>query len=293
MEWIEVSVAVDNEAAEAVAEILSRHADRGVAIEAGPDGWNAGPVFVRAYLPGDDELWTKKRRIEEGLWHLSQIESIPEPTFRPVAEEDWAEVWKERLEVLRVGQRVVIQPSWLDYSPAPEDVVIELDPGMAFGTGLHPTTQLCLAALEELVTPGADVLDLGTGSGILAIAAAKLGAGRVVAVDTDPQAVGVARSNVIANGVRETVGVNQGSLSDVSGDYDLAVVNILAKVIVEMVTSGLSARLRPGGVMICAGITADQTSKVIEALEKDGLALIDRRQTDDWVSLVAKRGYSR
>jgi ribosomal protein L11 methyltransferase len=288
MEWLEVSVTADNEAAEAVAEVLSRYAHGGVVIEAGPEGWNAGPVVVRAYLPADDQLWANQRRIERALGHLDGIRPVSVPTFRPVAEEDWAEVWKDRLNVLRIGQRIVIRPSWQDYGPGPGDVVIQLDPGMAFGTGLHPTTQMCLVELEGLMRPGAAVLDLGTGSGILAIAAAKLGAGRVLAVDRDPVAVKVARGNAVANSVQQTVRVVRGSLREVSGTYDLVVVNILAGVIVEMAREGLAARLRPGGTLIAAGIIAGQEPEVVAALERAGLTGVERRVKEDWVCLVAE-----
>jgi ribosomal protein L11 methyltransferase len=289
MEWLEISVTSDNEGAEAVAEVLSRYAYRGVVIEAGPDGWNAGPVIVRAYLPADDRLRANKRRIEEALCHLDRIRSVSVPSFRPVAEEDWVEAWKERLNVLRIGRHVVIRPSWRDYVPESGDIVIQLDPGMAFGTGLHPTTQMCLVALEELMRPEAAVLDLGTGSGILAIAAAKLGAGHVLAVDRDPVAVKTARGNLVTNGVQGVVSVMEGSLQDVSKSYDLVVVNILAKVIVEMMQEGLATRLHPGGRLITAGIIADQTSEVIAALERGGLTAIERQQREDWVCLVANR----
>jgi ribosomal protein L11 methyltransferase len=293
MEWLEVSVTgVENEAAEVVAEVLSRYAYRGVVIEAGPDGWNAGPVAVRAYLPADDRTWSKKRGIEEALWHLSQVRPIPAPTFRSVAEKDWVEAWKERLDVLRIGQHVVIRPSWHDYVPETGDVVIQLDPGMAFGTGLHPTTQMCLVALEELGCVGAKVLDLGTGSGILAIAAAKLGAERVLAVDNDSVAVKTARTNVINNGVQETVHVTCGCLQAAPGSYDVVVVNILARVIVEMMQEGLAMRVCPEGRLIAAGIIVDQEPEVVASLEQRGLMLAGRRQIEDWVCLVAKPYYS-
>jgi len=291
MEWLEVSVTVKNETAEAVAEVFSRYASRGVAIEAGPDGWNTGPVIVRAYLPADDQLRANKRRVEESLWHLGQIQPVPAPAFRPIAEADWAEAWKKQLKVLHIGQRTVIRPSWLDYTPAPGEIVIQLDPGMAFGTGLHPTTQMCLAALEELIHPEAQVLDLGAGSGILAIAAAKLGAGRVLAVDNDPVAVKTARGNAKTNGVSETVSVTSGSLADAPESYDLVVVNILAKVIVEMAQQGLAERVRPGGTLIAAGILADQKSEVVAALQREGLTLVKQHQTEDWVCLVTKRDH--
>ncbi len=292
MEWLEVSVTVENEAAEAVAEVLSRYAYRGVVIEAGPEGWNAGPVIVRAYLSVDDQLRANKRRVEEALWHLGQIRPVSAPTFCPVAEADWAEAWKERLNVLHVGQHIVIRPSWRDYVPASGDLVIQLDPGMAFGTGLHPTTQMCLVALEELIYPGAEVLDLGTGSGILAIAAARLGAGHVLAVDNDPIAVEAARDNVVSNGVQGIVSVMCGSLAEASESYDLVVVNILARVIVELVGEGLAMRVRSGGGLVAAGILADQEPEVVAVLKRGDLALVERQQRDDWVCLVAKPGYS-
>lgn len=281
---------MEHEAAEAVAEVLSRYAYRGVVIEAGPEGWNAGPVIVRAYLPADDQLRANQRRIEEALWHLGQIRPVSAPTCRSIAEADWAEAWKERLNVLHIGQHIVIRPSWRDYTPAPGDIVIHLDPGMAFGTGLHPTTQMCLLVLEELVHPGAEVLDLGTGSGILAIAAAKLGARHVLAVDNDPIAVKTARDNVIINEVQEIVSVMCGSLAEIAGSYDLVVVNILARVIVEMIQEGLAVRVRPGGILVAAGVIAGQEPEVVAALQREGLALVERRQRDDWVCLVAKRG---
>ena len=291
MEWLEVSVTADNEAAEVVAEVLSRYAYRGVVIEAGPEGWNVGPVVVKAYLPADGQLEAHKRRIEEALWHLGQIRPVSIPSYHPVAEADWAEAWKEQLNVMHVGRHIVIRPSWRDYAPAPGDVVIRLDPGMAFGTGLHPTTQMCLVALEELIQPGAAVLDLGTGSGILAIAAAKLGAGRVLAVDNDPVAVQTARGNVAVNGVQEIVSVVCGSLAEASGSYELAMANILARVIIEMVQEGLAARVRPGGRLIATGIIAEQEPEVVMALEQSGLTLAQRLQRDDWVCLVAKPAY--
>lgn len=292
MQWTEVSVTVENEIAEAVAEVLARYAHRGVAIEAGPGGWNAGPVIVRAYLPADDDLPTNRRHIEEALWHLGQIRPVPVPAFRTIAERDWAQAWKERLTVMRVGQHIVIRPSWLTYSPLPGDTVIQLDPGMAFGTGLHPTTQMCLVALEELVQPGMTVLDLGTGSGILAIAAARLGAGRVLAVDNDSIAVKTAKENVVTNDVQGTVCVVHGSLAEVKESYDLVVANILAAVIVEMAREGLAKRIRPGGTLIATGILDGQETQVIEALEREGLALGEQRRVEDWVCLLAKKPVS-
>ena len=161
-------------------------------------------VIVKTYLPLDGTAGEAQRRLEEGLWHLGQIYPIPDPVIRELAEEDWAEAWKQQYHLLRVGRRIVIVPAWEAYAPAPGEVVIRLEPGMAFGTGLHPTTRLCLEALEAHLAPGCTVLDVGTGSGVLAIAAAKLGARSVLALDADPVAVSVARENVALNGVAGT-----------------------------------------------------------------------------------------
>ena len=280
------------EAAEAVAEVLSRYAEGGVALEAGPRGLGTGPVTVRAYLPAGEHLGARRRRVEEGLWHLSQIVPLPVPVFRPVAASDWAEAWKERLTVVRAGRRTVICPSWLDYTPTPDDIVVQLDPGMAFGTGLHPTTQMCLASAEELVRPGTTVLDVGTGSGILSIAAAKLG-GEVLAIDNDRTAVQTALENVATNDVQDSVRVVHGSLSQAASTYDVVFVNILAQVIVGMLQQGLATRLREGGAVVASGILSHQKPEVTSALEEAGLVLSDLRQREDWVCLIARRPSSQ
>jgi ribosomal protein L11 methyltransferase len=288
MDWLEVSVKVDNESGEAVAEVLSRYAHQGVAIEAGPEGWEAGSVIVRAYLPTGDHIWCTKQRIKEALGHLNQIRRVPPPSFRTVAEADWAELWKERLTVLHIGQRIVIQPSWKLYESHPDEIVIKLDPGMAFGTGLHPTTQLCLSALEDMVSPGMSVLDLGAGSGILAIAASKLQAANVLAVDNDPVAVKTAQENIQANDV-SNVTTLLGSLVDLTEDYDLVVVNILSQVIINMLNDGLAARIRPQGKLVASGVIAEQAEDVIAAMEQQALTLVAQRRKEDWVSLIAER----
>ncbi|NLE45235.1 MAG: 50S ribosomal protein L11 methyltransferase [Chloroflexi bacterium] len=290
MKWLEICVDIDNEIAEAVAEVFSRYAyKRGVVIEAGPAGWNAGSVSVKAYLPIDDSLPQKQRALEEALWHLSQIAPIPTPVIRSIAELDWSEAWKQHMTVMRIGQHIIIRPSWLDYQPMAGDVVIELDPGMAFGTGLHPTTQMCLEALERHIHRGDAVLDLGTGTGILSIAAAKLGASTVLALDNDPIAVEVARSNVLANDSQTTVTVGEGSLTDVTQSYNIILVNILAQVILDMLDQGLGQRLASGGIIATTGILDSQADDIIHALQRAGLELVNRDQINDWICLVARR----
>lgn len=291
MSWLEASVRVDGEAAEAVSEVFNRYGCGGAVLstEIGDDSSNTAVVTVKTYLPLDEEGLRTRRRIEEALWHLSQIYPFPPPEFRELTEDDWANAWKKHYHILRVGQRLVIRPPWKEYKPRPDDIVVILDPGMAFGTGLHPTTRMCLEALEEHLKPGAKVLDLGTGSGILAIAAAKLGAGSVLALDNDPLAVRAAQANVQSNGVQNTVTVKLGSLDKATGEFELVLVNILARVIIELADQGLANRVRPNGLMILAGIIEEQEAEVTAALREHGLEIIERRQEKDWVTFITAR----
>jgi ribosomal protein L11 methyltransferase len=318
MDWLEITVNCDSENAEAVADVLARYAPGGVAIQQNaldltgeewqPDGPLEPIASVRAYLAFEPGLDERRRQVEEALWHLRQIASIPEPQFRTVVEEEWANVWKEHFHVTRIGKRLVVKPSWREYTPQANDIVLELDPGMAFGTGLHPTTQMCLLALEKYVRGGERVLDLGTGSGILAIAAVKLGAAACLASDIDPVAVEAARANVSANQVSNRVQVEQGSLTQISNlkfqiskdasqnsdlNFDILLVNILAKIIVELCGQGLGEVVKPGGLAIFAGLIDTQEAEVREALKGAGLAVIERTQEKDWVGLVCKSLGSR
>jgi len=295
LRWWEISVQVDGEAAEAVYELFNRYGQGGAVIEQkSPEPEQDAPVtpivLVKAYLPATEDGEDSRHRLEDGLWHLSQIYPIPAPQIRELLPKDWATAWREQFTMLYVGQRLVIKPTWLGYSPAPHEIVIELDPGMAFGTGLHPTTRQCLLALEEHRRPGMSVLDLGTGSGILAIAAAKLGAQTVLALDTDATAVKVAQDNVYTNQVQEQVTVVQGSLAEVTGQFDLVLVNILARVIIELVAQGLLDHLKPGAFIVTAGIIEDQAPAVEEALRHRGVTIVERLVERDWVSLLGRKG---
>ncbi len=234
MQWLQVSVSVDAEVAEAVADVLGRFAPGGVAIDVcGKDSTVTGNrVVVKAYLPDDPDAAHVRQQVEEALWHLGQISPVPPPIFTTVAEADWADAWKEHYHPLRVGRHIVIKPTWREYKATSRDIVIEIDPGMAFGTGLHPTTQMCLLVLEEQVRSGMRVLDLGTGSGILALAAVKLGADAVLALDTDPVAVAAARENIQRSGLADRITVAQGSIDQVTGVDDLVAGKSLAKGII-------------------------------------------------------------
>ncbi len=287
MEWIEITVTVDPELAEAVSEVLCRYIPQGVAIELG-DGEEVETVAVRAYLAVDEEVEERRQAIVEALWHLSQIRYFPEPTFRTIADQDWTASFKETIPVLHIGRRLVIRPSWREYLPQEHEIVIELDPGIAFGTGLHPTTQLCLIALEELIQPGQRVLDMGTGTGILAIAAARLGASEIVAVDNDPNAVVATRHNAHNNQVEGRIRAVHGSLAETSGSYDLVLANILAPVLLAMIADGLTNRVKRTGALVLSGILEEQAQEVRAALERAGMTRIEQRQSGDWVALIAR-----
>jgi ribosomal protein L11 methyltransferase len=313
LDWLEISVTTDNEAAEAVVELFNRYGRGRAVVETPVDCFEyeltgappSSRVVVKTYLPLDGSADSAQRRLEEGLWHLSQIYPIPEPDIRELAEEDWTEAWKQQYHRLRVGQRIVIVPAWEAYEPAADEITIQLEPGMAFGTGLHPTTRLCLEMMEKYLKPDRTVLDVGTGSGVLAIAAAKLGASSVLALDADPMAVTVAQENVEMNGVAGQVTVRHGSLpggdavprhfaTDGSlalldtGKFDLVIINILAPVIVGMAPA-LAARLQSEGQLIAAGLIDSQEREVVDVLKKQRLQVVDRTQEKDWVSLVVQR----
>ena len=304
--WLEVCLLLDGEMVEAVAEVLRRYAPDGVVIEStgvasSPDdaeGHAVGPLRVCAYLPVDDGLEEKRRQLEESLWYLGRIRSLPEAQYRTIQDQDWSQAWKEHYRPILIGERLVIVPAWLE-SPDPQRIPIRIDPGMAFGTGTHPTTQLCLELLEscmaQLVPQETDVIDVGCGSGILSIAALKLGARRAIAVDIDPQAVSVTQENAALNGVSAGLEVGTGSLAEVrDGVFSIrqaqvVLANILALVIIQLLEAGFADLLAPGGAAIFSGILAEQEPQVIAALEKCGLSLSGRRQSGDWVALQVSR----
>jgi ribosomal protein L11 methyltransferase len=309
MTWLELSVEIDPEAVESVSELFARYGyNNGVVVEQAvihpqseAGGWEkiaqpqidpSRPVSVRTYLPIDEETEQKRKELEEALWHLGRMLPVGPLQTQERNEEDWANAWKAYYGIQRMGDRIVIKPSWLEYEAQPDDVILDLDPGMAFGTGLHPTTRLCLIALEKYVQPGMNILDLGTGSGILAIAAAKLGGPetRVTALDTDNIAVDATRQNVERNGLAGQVTVGQGSTAPAQNDapYDLIVANILASVIIEL-SPALYGLLKPGGTLISSGIFIDRGDSVVEALEQAGLPVQQKEQEGDWLCLISVR----
>jgi ribosomal protein L11 methyltransferase len=310
--WLELSVAVDHEAVEAVSEILSRYAPGGTSVEPAfeliEDGLaaridTARPAIVRAYLPARDRTAAASavRNARSALGHLQAfgLRPIGELETRVVDEADWADAWKAHFPVLRVGRRLVIRPTWRRHRPRPDDVVLALDPGMAFGTGLHPTTRLCLAAIERLADAGrlasggaadgtARVLDVGCGSGILAIAAAKLGAGQIVGLDPDPIAIESTDANARRNGLAGRLIARRGTIPSGDPRFDVVLANLIAGLLAALAID-LAAELAVGGTLVASGIFIDREPEVRTALETAGLSIADRTVEGDWVALEARR----
>lgn len=303
MNWLEVSLSVDGELAEAVADVLARFAPNGVVTEQGvryinddDPGTGAGPITVRAYLPVDDHLEQTRQNLEEALFYLGMIQPLPVPSFKPIAEQNWMEAWKQHYKPIPIGKRLMIVPAWID-SQDSDRIAIKIEPGMAFGTGTHPTTQLCLEMIEKSFVraggqPPLRVIDVGCGSGILAIAALKLGAAAVLGVDIDPESVRNARENANINGIGEEFILKQGSIAAIQPaelpfkQAPLVVANILASVIIRLFDSGLANLIEPGGTIILSGIMKDQAQAVIETAQARGLRMIEEHQLGDWVALA-------
>jgi ribosomal protein L11 methyltransferase len=303
-QWLELSVEADTEAVEAVSEILARVAPGGTSVEPGfeliEDGLGARidtnrPATIRAYVPARDAAAARRAvaTVTEALGHLQAfgLRPIGDLQMRTVDEADWAEAWKAHFHVIRLGRRLVIKPSWRRHQREGDEIVIDLDPGMAFGTGLHPTTRLCLEALEARADRGplGRALDVGCGSGILSIAAVKLGATRALGVDIDPIAIEATLANARHNRVGKRVRAREGTIPSGDGPFDLVLANLIAGLLVEHAAT-LADELLPGGTLIASGIFMDREPDVRRALEGVGLTPIGRRHETDWVALEAIRG---
>ena len=281
--WLEIAVPAHAEAVEAVSEILSRYGHNGIAVEL-PLALRGGTDHtVKAYLVEDVDAFAKVADARDALGHLQAfgLGPIGELAVRAVEDEDWLEAWKATVTPIRIG-RFLVRPTWSD-ATASDAISIALDPGMAFGTGLHPTTQQCLEAVSYLDLEGLRVLDVGTGSGILAIAAAKRGAREVVGVDTDPLAVRAAKENAQANGV--AIDARLGSAADVPGSFDVVLANLVGPVLVR-IAPHLRARLRTSGSLVAAGITTEAERDVLTAFVAEGLGVVDTDERADWVRLI-------
>jgi len=297
--WMEVTLECSGELAEAVAEVFARYCPEGVVLD-NVTRYDAekhehiptGMMRVAAYLPQDDELESKKRSLEEALWYMGRIVPLPAPEFISIEDQDWMTVWKQNYQPLRVGKNWLILPAWLELPEGETRRVVRIDPAMAFGTGTHPSTQLCLLAIEDTIRPGQPVIDLGCGSGILSIAALKAGASQALAVDIDEQAVIATHANARINAIDEKVEAVQGSLADIlTGKYSLqqaplVLANILAPVLIRLFDEGLADLIAPGGKLVLAGILENQAEDVLSAARAHGLNLIAKYQQEDWVGLV-------
>ncbi len=309
MNWLEVSLLVDGELAEAVADVLARFAPNGVVTESTAiqfndeedEGGAVGPVSVRAYLEMNDQIEETRQKLEESLFYLGMIQPLPAPTYKQIADQNWMEAWKESYKPIPIGKRLMIVPAWMD-SPDATRIPIKIDPGMAFGTGTHPTTQLCLELIEVWFSQSEIknrkskiVIDVGCGSGILSIAALKLGATSALGVDIDIESVVNSRENADKNGIGAEFILGQGSVTEVlAGNFayksaPLVVANILAPIIIRLFDAGLADLVDAGGEIILSGILAEQAEKVIEAASAQGLVLTDKRQMKDWVALACRK----
>ena len=308
MDWLEASITTTTPGADIVSDMMMRYGAKGTQIidradvpdPARPGGyWELvdpklieempEQVVVKAWFPEG----TRLAAMQEELGTLTALTGMAlgelKLSFNQVREEDWAEYWKQFYKPFYLGSRLVVRPSWESYTAQPGDLVIDLDPGMAFGTGTHETTALCAELIEAYCRQG-QVLDIGTGSGILAIAAAKLGAQQVLALDIDPVAVKVARENVAQNGLTDRVRVEQGDLlSGVAEQYDMAVANILADVIISL-AGPVKQHLKPEGVFICSGIIRERAEDVRAALEGAGHTIVDERYEGAWAAFASRPG---
>ena len=286
MDWQELSITVPHEYVEPISYLFGRYG-KGVSTELAGDG----QVLLRTYITKESRQ--RMARIDVGVRLVGSIEPIGDLIVRELPEdEDWMNSWKSHFKILRIGQHLVIKPTWLELESdtSPDDIVIELDPGIAFGTGYHPTTATCLEAMEQHLTPDMTVLDLGSGSGILTIAAIKLGAEQVIALDIDGQAVSAARRNFRRLGINKQVKLGQGSVPHPTArpkSIDLAVANISARGVVDRCPFILTA-LKPGALFIASGLLNTQKQEVAVALEPLGFSLINEWPQEDWVTLLYK-----
>ena len=313
MQWAEVSVDTSHEAMDLVSEILQELGAAGVVIEDPAllneyirsglwdytdlkESEETEVVRVKAYWALDEELEGKLQHLAvrlDGLASNGIDKGAGAVSWKAVADEDWAETWKEFFHTEKIGARTVIKPTWEEYEAKAGEIVVELDPGAAFGTGQHATTSLCIRALEDLVRPGMTVFDVGTGSGVLAIVAAKLGAKSVEAVDFDPVAVRVARENVRQNDAEDVVRTERSDLlKSVAGEADLIIANIIADIIVRLFGE-VKESLAAGGTMLLSGIIEDRLADVVEAAGQHGFSVEKIEQEKGWAAIIVKGGGAR
>lgn len=300
--WLEVSLIVNGELAEAVADALARFAPNGVVIEstAIEHAWTydpgapTGPLRVAAYIEIDANIEDTRARLEQALGYLNMISPLPAPEYKTIEDQNWMEAWKERYRPIPIGKRLLILPAWAEPGD-PARLPIRIDPGMAFGTGTHPTTQLSLMHLERYTLPGQPLLDIGCGSGILSIAAHRLGAAPILGVDLSAESVENSRRNTAQNDIAAGVEFQAGSVAEVlTGQFGLTeapvvAANILAHILVRLMDEGLPQLVTPGGILLLSGILSEREDEMHAALARHNLTLEDRLEMEDWVALAARR----
>lgn len=299
MNWLEISLSVDSELADAIADVLRRHIQQGVATEFQIDEERqearSGQVIVRGYLPIDGSETQHRARIEEDLWHLRQIQHFPEAAYQRVQNQDWTDLWRQHYRPMPIGERLLLVPAWYEPVEHSRQALI-LEPGMAFGTGTHPTTRVCVQAIEDYIQTGDRVYDIGCGTGILSIASLLLGASEVVAMDIDPAAIHSTEENAQRNQVLERITLIPGSFEDLISarpqglqSGDLVVANILAKVLRTMLGDGLTRLLSPGATLILSGILSAQIDDILNSIPEDDLQLVEVRGEADWRAMIFKK----
>ncbi len=310
MDYVEVTVSTTTQGADAVSDEMLRLGAAGIQILDRADlpdpahpvhNWELMDQSVIDRMPEDVQVkaWYPEadtpgilEKLNAFLPQLRSVCAFPlgtlQVTVQTVAETDWSENWKKYYKPFRAGRHLVVKPSWEKWDAQPGDLIVEMDPGMAFGTGTHETTALCVEMMEEYYR-GGRLVDVGTGSGILAIAAARLGAEKITAVDIDPDAVRVARENAALNGLADRINVRQGDLIEgLDETFDFAVANILAPII-KILLAPLYRHLTPGALFLCSGILDEQAEDVAQAVQAAGYTLLEVRHKNDWVALAARK----
>lgn len=309
MKWCEISIQTSHEAVELIAEIFRDLGASGVVIEdpelvndyitSGKWDYTDIPiaketevVVEKAYLPVNGELEGRIQTLQQEIKALASRGVNTAPAVLTTAElqdEDWSDTWKQYFHTEKPGERVVIKPTWEEYAPQGDEVVIELDPGAAFGTGTHATTSMCIRQLEKLVKPGMTVFDVGTGSGILSIISAKLGAKNIQAVDYDDSVLKIVEENLEQNNVQDIISVAQSDLmQNVHGKAELVIANIIADIIIRLFDQ-LDEHLEKGGTLLTSGIIEDRIEDVLAAAEKHGYGVVERLENKGWACITFKR----
>ena len=292
MKWIELSVVADSELIDPLVQIFDRYSKNGVVLENVGENieYSNNATKVRTYLKSDTDYEIVFNQIDIGVRLLAHVGEVSKLSKRVLNEKEWHESWKKHFSILEIGKTLAIVPSWLKSKKVNRKIVIELDPGMAFGTGHHPTTRMCLEMLETLVKPCHTVLDLGCGSGILSIASAKMGSEKVIGIDNDETAIKVARENIKINGIGDSVSISNGSVPNKNIDKysnDIVVANISSKVILDL-SKEITEYLKPKGYLLISGFLDNTESEIIDVFKKLNLNVVSKLGTADWVAVCLR-----